>query len=35
MNIGEESAPVEVPMPVHPDAVPAAEPLPVPEMVPA
>lgn len=35
MNIGEEQEPVEVPLPVHPDAVPA-EPAPVmPERVPA
>ena len=38
MNIGEESDPVEVPLPLHPDQVPA-EPQPVavpePEQVPA
>jgi len=31
MNIGEESEPVEVPLPLHPGQVPAAEPVPVPE----
>lgn len=31
MDIGEESDPVEVPIPVHPDLVPVVEPLPVPE----
>lgn len=37
MNIGEEQEPVEVPLPVHPDAVPA-EPVTAPaapERVPA
>jgi hypothetical protein len=36
MNIGEQSDPIEVPLPVHPDQVPA-EPAPavVPEQVPA
>lgn len=39
MEIGEESEPVEVPLPLHPDQVPAEpEPLPAlpePEKVPA
>lgn len=38
MNIGEESGPVEVPIPLHPDQVPAEPsplPAPVPEQVPA
>ena len=38
MEIGEESEPIEVPMPVHPDDVPASEPAPqpaTPEKVPA
>jgi hypothetical protein len=37
MNIGEESDPVEVPLPLHPDQVPAPEPVPAtaPELVPA
>jgi len=38
VEIGEESAPIEVPMPVHPDDVPAGTPAlePVtPEKVPA
>ena len=37
MNIGEEAEPIEVPIPVHPDqvpAAPAAEPV-TPERVPA
>jgi hypothetical protein len=37
VNIGEEQDPVEVPLPMHPDAIPA-EPIPapaVPERVPA
>lgn len=36
MNIGEEQEPIEVPIPVHPAQVPAAEPAPaapVPEKV--
>jgi len=36
MQIGEESEPIEVPIPVHPDQVPAEAPAPVtPERVPA
>jgi hypothetical protein len=38
VEIGEESEPVEVPMPVHPDQVPAEPellPVPEPEPVPA
>jgi hypothetical protein len=40
MEIGEESDPVEVPLPVHPDQVPAEPapapaPVPEPEQVPA
>jgi hypothetical protein len=38
MNIGEESEPIEVPMPAHPDQIPAGEPAPepaTPEKVPA
>ncbi len=38
MKIGEESEPIEVPMPVHPDQIPAGTPAPepvVPEKVPA
>jgi hypothetical protein len=37
MNIGEESEPVGVPLPLHPGQVPAPEPVPAPapELVPA
>lgn len=38
MQIGEESEPIVVPMPVHPDDVPAGTPAPepaTPEQVPA
>ena len=37
MDIGEESEPIEVPVPVHPDHVPSVPPVrePVPERVPA
>jgi hypothetical protein len=37
VNIGEESDPIEVPMPVHPDDIPAERPVtaPEPEGVPA
>lgn len=37
MNIGEESEPVEVPVPLSPGQVPAADPVPAPapELVPA
>jgi hypothetical protein len=37
MNIGEEEDPIEVPVPVHPDRVPAepAPAAPAPEKVPA
>jgi hypothetical protein len=38
MDIGEESEPVEVPVPLSPGQVPAADPsapAPVPELVPA
>jgi hypothetical protein len=38
MKIGEESEPIEVPIPVHPDEVPAERPAPqpvTPERVPA
>lgn len=37
MNIGTEDEPIEVPVPLHPDEVPAepAEPQPDPEPVPA
>lgn len=37
MNIGEEQDPIEVPLPLHPDQVPAepALPVPEPEQVPA
>jgi hypothetical protein len=39
VNIGEESEPIEVPIPAHPDHLPAVEPLPEPapepEVVPA
>jgi len=38
VNIGPESDPIEVPLPLHPDHVPEqvpAEPLPEPEGVPA
>jgi len=34
MEIGKEAAPIEVPLPVHPDDIPA-EPAPSPEPVPA
>ena len=30
MEIGEESEPIEVPMPVHPDQIPAGTPAPEP-----
>ena len=38
MEIGEESDPIEVPMPVHPDQIPDGTPAPepaMPEKVPA
>ena len=34
MEIGEESDPIEVPIPVHPDQVPAEEPKPAAEPAP-
>jgi hypothetical protein len=35
VNIGEEQEPVEVPVPVHPDDIPKADPTPEPEAPPA
>jgi hypothetical protein len=31
MNIGAEDEPIEVPVPLHPDEVPAGEPTPQPD----